>query len=295
MLQHGEHSLAALVSYLDHNAPACGFTWSMGYAELLCQTLYPAMMSLCWNEYHEPDKRFARETDHWHFHRKQPLSRLHNLLCAYTSRCRRSRTRLANKLHYCRCLSDCFTERYYKPEGRCRNPRFCPFCLFLDRAAPLYLSNVRLFGKSPESSFLRLYHLRFRSNQRANSFEGIQRAVAQLTYLRNRIKNSGIIRDSVRHWSGISLLGRNSSQLRASLDVLCVADRASLARFDKLSGQFPDHRCTLFYCVYGTKMNLQRRIGSFLQYPVWYLTSPFTELEDYLQTDFFRTRLSRLT
>jgi hypothetical protein len=156
------------------------------------------------------------------------------------------------------------------------------------------LELIKTFGKNPNSS-LRLYQLRLISDSKANSFAGIRNTIEQLTHVRNRFQDCRLYRNCIRRWSCVSLLGAKPSELRASLDILCTADKESFSKFEALSKQFQNTHCSLLYCVRGTKANFQQRIGSFLQYPPWYITTPFPELENYLQTEFFKTRMSHLT
>jgi hypothetical protein len=75
--------------------------------------------------------------------------------------------------------------------------------------------------------------------------------------------------------------------------MLCVADQSLLPKLEKVVRRFTQYRCTFLYCYLGTRFNIQRRVGSFLQYPAWLLTTPLSEIEDYfLDVDVFRTRLS---
>jgi hypothetical protein len=244
-------------------------------------------MSLPWEERHEPDPRFFTETNLWHFHRKLVISRLHNFLCFYSYRCRKSPTELAAKLRGCRCFTDTVAGTTGYTPHRCRRSRLCPFCLFIDRAVPLYMEMLR---KSDPA--LRFYHLRFRSGCPADSFEAVADGVKQLTAVRNRLQDTQAVRKCIRRWSGLSLTGTKAPRLRMALDLLCLSEKGALPKFEQLAGQFPKNRCTLFYCVSATKMNIQQRLGTFLQYPAWFVTTPFTEIEYYLQTDFFKTRLS---
>jgi hypothetical protein len=151
---------------------------------------------------------------------------------------------------------------------------------------------IQIFGNYSHSS-LRLCHLRFRSNKPLDTLEGVNAGVKQLTRVRNYFQDAGVTRRCRQRWSGMSLAGVRTSQLRLSLDFLYIIDEKTLSKLRALALRFTETNCTVFYCARGTKTNIQHRIGAFLRYPVWYVTTPFPEIEDYLKTDFFKTRLSR--
>jgi hypothetical protein len=139
---------------------------------------------------------------------------------------------------------------------------------------------------------LRIYHLRYRSDQGARNTKEISLSVEQLSELRDKLQNAYVRRLSVRRWTGISLLGSHIKNLRVSLDLMYIAHYTLLPKFEKLAYRFPRNRCSFLYCYRATKENIQCRIGSFLQYPTWFLTAPFAETEYFLDTAVFKTRLS---
>ena len=177
-----------------------------------------------------------------------------------------------------------------KAEYPCHQRQICPFCLCAESAVPLYET---ICGCLERTEFPKpmLCHLAFFTPTIIGGVRRINEVTPALLRLRDQIQNARVIERIRDKWFRLCLVGKDESSLQAALRCLMIVDRSDLDHVINRLDRFQGFIKSTFRAYVPEPVHIKRRTGWFYQYPQWLLRTPVSEIESYLHTRLYNTRV----
>ena len=182
-----------------------------------------------------------------------------------------------------------------RSQYRCGQRQICPFCLCARSAVPLYETLCERI-EAIELREPRLCRITFFAKDDINGPECVERLTPLILKLRQKIRDTKLFRNTPDKWFRPCLAGPDTPHLQVALHCLFMVDKADMQQmFQRLE----DLAKSMGFLISKPRSydvspkSIIRQVGWFYQYPKWLLVTPLADIERYLNTSLFNSRVKR--